>query len=32
LLEELARTELKEEVEKARSEMLAVEEDIASWG
>ena len=31
-LEELVKTDLKKEVEKVREEMLAVEEDIASWG
>jgi len=31
-LEELVKTDLKNEVEKVREEMLAVEEDIASWG
>ena len=30
-LEELVKTDLKKEVEKVREEMLAVEEDIASW-
>ncbi|MFP3203377.1 MAG: SWIM zinc finger family protein [Sulfolobus sp.] len=28
----MASEEIKEKIEKARSEMLAVEEDIASWG
>jgi hypothetical protein len=33
VLEQLmASEEIKEKIEKARSEMLAVEEDIASWG
>jgi hypothetical protein len=28
----ISSEEIKEKIEKARSEMLAVEEDIASWG
>ncbi|BAB66361.1 hypothetical protein STK_13100 [Sulfurisphaera tokodaii str. 7] len=32
LLEDIAKTQLKEEVQKARQEMLREEEDIASWG
>nr|WP_176705380.1 SWIM zinc finger family protein [Sulfolobus sp. NOB8H2] len=31
-LEELVKTDLKNEIEKARQEMLQTEEDIANWG
>jgi len=31
-LKQLASTELREGVEKARQEMMRIEEDIASWG
>jgi SWIM zinc finger. len=31
-LEQMIKEELRERIEKVRSEMLAVEEDIASWG
>ncbi|BBL48337.1 hypothetical protein MJ1HA_2459 [Metallosphaera sedula] len=31
-LEELAKTELKDEVQKTREDMMRIEEDIASWG
>ncbi|ACR42235.1 SWIM zinc finger family protein [Saccharolobus islandicus] len=31
-LKQLASTELREEVEKIRQEMMQIEEDIASWG